>query len=294
MSVTTPTTVARTSQRRQMAITSSRSAGVTMASMRSWLSEVMTSKGSMAGSRRGTAATSTSMPMPARLAVSLVAHVSPAPPRSWMPTTSPASSSARQASIRRFSSNGSPTCTLGRLASSAPLAEAGAGQHAHPADAVAPGAGPEQHGEVALAAGLAEHQPVGGQHAEAQHVHERVAAVGLVEHHLAADGRDADGVAVTGDARHDTFGDPAAAGVVERTEPQRIHERDRTSAHREDVAQDAAGAGGGALIGLDGRRDGCGSRCGWRRRSRRPRRPRRRSPPDRRAPTAPRSATATR
>ena len=77
MSVTTPTTVARTSQRRQMAITSSRSSGVTIASIRSWLSEVMTSKGSMPGSRRGTAATSTSMPMPARLAVSLVAQRQP-------------------------------------------------------------------------------------------------------------------------------------------------------------------------------------------------------------------------
>ena len=55
----------------------------------------------------------------------------------------PASSSSRQASISRFSSKGSPTWTLGRLASSAArrrlAAEAGRGEHAHPADAVAPG-----------------------------------------------------------------------------------------------------------------------------------------------------------
>ena len=58
----------------------------------------------MPGSRRGTAETSTSMPTPPRAAVSLVAQTSPAPPRSWMPTTSPASSSSRQASMSRFSS----------------------------------------------------------------------------------------------------------------------------------------------------------------------------------------------
>ena len=36
-----------------------------------------------------------------------------------MPTTSFVSSNSRQASISRFSSKGSPTCTLGRLVSSA-------------------------------------------------------------------------------------------------------------------------------------------------------------------------------
>ena len=118
-SVTRPTTWARTSQRRQSARTSSRSAGSTTASIRSWLSDVMISNGSRPGWRRATAETSTSMPTPPRLAISLVAQQSPAPPRSWIPTTRPASSSARQASIRRFSSNGSPTCTLGRLAASA-------------------------------------------------------------------------------------------------------------------------------------------------------------------------------
>ena len=54
--VTLPTTVARTSQRAQMRQDLGRGrSGVTMASMRSWLSLVMTSKGSMPGSRSGTA-----------------------------------------------------------------------------------------------------------------------------------------------------------------------------------------------------------------------------------------------
>ena len=88
-SVTLPTTVARTSQRRHTSATAGQSSGVTMASMRSWLSLVMTSQGSMPSSRRGTAETSTSMPTPPRAAVSLVAQARPAPPRSWMPTTRP-------------------------------------------------------------------------------------------------------------------------------------------------------------------------------------------------------------
>ena len=118
-SVTRPTTDARTSQRSQISMTRARLAGSTMASMRSCDSLVMISKGSIHASRTGTARTSTSMPTPPRDAVSLVAHVSPAPPRSWIPTTRPSSSRVRHASMRRFSSNGSPTCTLGRLSASA-------------------------------------------------------------------------------------------------------------------------------------------------------------------------------
>ena len=134
------------------------------------------------------------------------------------------------------------------------LAEAGRRQHRRPADAVAPGRRAQQHGQVADARGAGEHEPLGGQRAEAEHVDERVVGVGLVEDELAADGRHADGVAVAGDARHDALGDPAAAGVVEGSEPQRVHRGDGPGAHREDVAEDAADAGGRALVGLDGRR----------------------------------------
>ena len=38
---------------------------------------------------------------------------------------------------------------------------------------------------------------------------------------------------------------------VERTEAQRVHHRDRARAHRQDVADDAADAGRGALVRLD-------------------------------------------
>ena len=117
-SVTRPITAARTSHRSQIVSTRSSPAGSTMASIRSWDSLVMTSWASMPGSRRGIADTSTSIPTPPRDAVSLVAQVSPAPPRSWIPTTRPSSRSWRQASMSRFSSYGSPTWTLGRLSPS--------------------------------------------------------------------------------------------------------------------------------------------------------------------------------
>ncbi len=43
-------------------------------------------------------------------------------------------------------------------------------------------------------------------------------------------------------------------GIVERTEAERVEQRDRPRAHREDVADDAADAGGRALVRLDERR----------------------------------------
>ena len=83
----------------------------------------------------------------------------------------------------------------------------------------------------------------------------------------------------------------AGARVVERAEAQRVHQRDRPRAHREDVADDAADAGGRALVGLDRRRvvvalDAHRDREAVADVDRRPR-PR----PDRRAPTAPRSGS---
>ncbi len=244
-------------------------------------------------SRRGMAVTSTSMPMPPRLAVSLVAQVSPAPPRSWMPTTRPASSSSRQASMRRFSSKGSPTCTDGRLAASVSSSE-------KPADASTltppmpsrPVVEPSSTARLPTPGGRAQHQPLGGQDAEAQHVDQRVALVGLVEDGLAADVGHADRVAVAGHAADHALGDPPAAGVVEGAEPERVHQRDRTGAHGEDVAEDAARPRWPRPGRARWRTGGCGSRCGWRRRCRRRRRRPRRSRPGRRAPRAPRSAAA--
>ena len=115
-SVTRPMTAAGRPQRVQTSSTASSRCGATMAHIRSWLSLIMTSKGAMPVSRRGTASRSTTMPVPARSAVSDTAQVMPAAPRSWRPSTRPPAMSSRLASMSSFSANGSPTWTVGRLA----------------------------------------------------------------------------------------------------------------------------------------------------------------------------------
>ncbi len=49
-------------------------------------------------------------------AISTVDEVSPAAPMSWIATMASVAISSRQASSSSFSVNGSPTCTVGRLA----------------------------------------------------------------------------------------------------------------------------------------------------------------------------------
>ena len=88
-----------------------------------------------------------------------------------------------------------------------------------------------------------------GSRPDAHRVHERVRRVGIVEGALAADVRDADAVSVVADARHGALELPVGSA-----EPEPVEERDRPGAHRDDVAQDAADAGRGALEGLDRRR----------------------------------------
>ncbi len=89
-SVTSPMTVAVTSQRSQTAMKASTLSGVTTAHIRSCDSEERISAGVMSFARSGTASRSIAMPPSPALASSLVAQESPAPPRSWIPTTRPA------------------------------------------------------------------------------------------------------------------------------------------------------------------------------------------------------------
>src|SRR4029453_4510 len=70
----------------------------------------------------------------------------------------------------------------------------------------------------------------------------------------AADRRAAEAVAVPADARHDAVHELARLGIVELAEPERIENRDRARAHREDVTEDSADARGRALERLDERR----------------------------------------
>ncbi len=191
-----------------------------------------------------------SMPTPPADAISPADEVSPAAPRSWSETSSSRSSSSRQHSSSFDSSNGSPIWTLGRLSS--PVVELGRGQHRRAADPVAPGRGAHQHHRVADARRGRAHHPVGAGEADAHRVDEAVLLVGRLEHDLAADGRDADRVAVVADPGDDPVEQVARALGVELAEAQRVEHGDRPRAEREDVAQDPADAGRGALERLDG------------------------------------------
>ncbi len=160
--------------------------------------------------------------------------------------------------MSRFSSNGSPTCTLGPLGGvGLVVGEAGRGQHADtPPMPSRPGGRAQQHGQVADAAGPGQHQPLGGQQAQAEHVDQRVVRRRSRRRRARRrrwarrrSCRSRDTPLTTPSAIH------RLRASVERPEPQRVHEwRSGRAPIDEDVADDAADAGGRALVGLDGRR----------------------------------------
>ena len=88
------------------------------------------------------------------------------------------------------------------------------------------------------------------QRAHAQGVDQRVAGVCRVEHGLTADVGQAQAVAVAADAVDNTRQDALGVVGVDRAEAQLVHHGDRAGAHGHDVADDAAHAGGCALVGL--------------------------------------------
>ena len=90
-----------------------------------------------------------------------------------------------------------------------------------------------------------------GGDADRHRVDQRVAVVGGMEVDLAADCGHADAVAVAADAAHHAIDDAAGAGCGGIAEAQRVEVGDGAGAHGEDIAQNAADAGGGALVGFD-------------------------------------------
>ena len=135
-------------------------------------------------------------------------------------------------------------------------------------DAVAAGLGADVDDGIAGAAGLGVEDFVFADEAESEGVHERVAAVARLELGFAAEVGHAEAVAVAGDAADYAFDDGVvlvaltrfcvlvwirslAALVRNRAEAERVHDGQGARAHGEDVAQDAAHAGGRALIGLN-------------------------------------------
>ena len=186
---------------------------------------------------------------------STVELVRPAAPRSWMPSIQSGcfSASSRQASMSSFSMNGLPTCTVGRSSALPSSNTRDASTFAPPmpsrpvsaptSSTMLPGvaARPDTRWSIraspthmAFTSGFAEY--------------------GLGEADLAGDGRDAQAVAVAADAADDAAEEIAIARLRERPEAQRVEGGDWPRAHREDVAHDAADAGRGAFVRLDGRR----------------------------------------
>jgi hypothetical protein len=131
------------------------------------------------------------------------------------------------------------------------LVELGGREEAGAVDAVAARLRADVDHRVADAGGARAEDPVGADQTDGEGVHEDVLVVRGIEVDLAADGRHADAIAVATDAAHDATDQVAGAGVVEAAEAQRVEVADRARAHREHVAQDAADAGGGALVRLD-------------------------------------------
>ena len=86
---------------------------------------------------------------------------------------------------------------------------------------------------------------------DGERIDERVRLVHGIEVRLASDVGQPEAVAVVADAAHDTGHDASRVGVVDGTEAQRIHDRHRAGAHRDDVAHDAADARRRTLVRLD-------------------------------------------
>src|SRR5262249_17706916 len=89
--------------------------------------------------------------------------------------------------------------------------------------------------------------------ADREGVHQDVALVAEIEHHLAAHRRDADAVTVMSDAAHHAAHQERRPRMVDPAEAQRVENGDRPRAHREDVAQDAADTRRRSLERLDER-----------------------------------------
>jgi hypothetical protein len=191
-----------------------------------------------------------SIPTSPLLAISQAAEVRPAAPRSCSATSNPRSSSSSEHSISFFSAKGSPICTLGRFAASPSPSSAEASTEAPPIPS-RPVAAPKRTSRLPGPVAAERISRSVGDQPDAHRVDQAVLLVGRLEVDLAADGRHADRVAVMADPGDRAVQQVARALAGRLTEAQRVEDRDRARADREDVAQDAPDAGRGALERLD-------------------------------------------
>ena len=134
---------------------------------------------------------------------------------------------------------------LGRI-----IVEFGRG-HRGAVNAVAAGLGAEIDDRHVHAGRRRVEDLVGIGEADRHRIDQDVAVIAGVETHLSADGRHPERIAVAADAGDHARHQMARLGMLRRAKAQRVEAGDRPRAHREDIAQDAADAGGRALIGLD-------------------------------------------
>ncbi len=129
------------------------------------------------------------------------------------------------------------------------------GSHGRAVNAVAPGFCSDVNYRIADAGGAAVEDFVVSKNTQREDVDQRIAVIAGLKDAFAANGGDAETIAVMRDATDDAFENSAiaiaAGGIVKRTEADGVEHGDGARAHGEDVTQNAADAGGRALERLD-------------------------------------------
>ncbi len=125
------------------------------------------------------------------------------------------------------------------------------GGHGRATNTVAASFGPEVDHRHADTGGGRVEDFVGVREARREGVHEAIAVIGCVEAHFAANGWHAETVAIATDTFDDAVHKLAGLGVVRAAKAERVHRSNRARAHGEDIAQNAADAGGRTLVGFD-------------------------------------------
>ena len=116
-------------------------------------------------------------------------------------------------------------------------------------DSVPACVGTDQQQPVAGSLRPRAHQLVGAHQAHAHRVHQWVVGVTVLEVDLAPHSRHTDAVSVPADPGHDSL--EVTPRSRQRPKTQRVQQRDRTSAHGDDIAQDASDSCRRALVRLD-------------------------------------------
>lgn len=120
-------------------------------------------------------------------------------------------------------------------------------------NAVTAGLCPDINHRIARAGGSRPENPVTVGKADGHGIDQNIAVVGRIKIHFAANGGDADAIAVSTNARHHTAQQVTRFFVIRCAKPQRIQQGHRARAHGEYIAQNTADTGCRPLIGFNER-----------------------------------------